>query len=292
MDNQTNSGILVSRMPDNNIFHILYDLFMYYDDTIREVYIYNNLHNPIDIDNPCQKWRRFVLHRIFKSEIKYTNELFVYNYPKRQPFDHMHYIKNEISTTLLDMLKNIIPQNKGKYILINQRHENNRYMYDTSTGEPIHYFLTKYNFEIPVRYCCFDDMQPEEQYEICSNAAVFISMHGAACTNIIFTPISTPLIEINFRKYWFCDPVCDAHFNQEISFDTKCNGSLIHSHYHKADFHNLCGLMGKKYYEITPDKYTGRFRDRNPISKENIHINGIYLIGLIKNVLTKIKEKE
>ena len=291
MDKQDNDHILVSRMPDNNIFHILYDLMMYYHESITDVYIYNNTHNPIDIENPCQKWRRFVIERIFKTEIKYTNELFIYNSPKRQQFNHIHYLKNEASPILLTMLKNIIPQNQGKYILINQRHENNRYMYDTSTGEPIHYFLGKYNFGIPLRYCCFDDMRPEEQYEICSNAAIFISMHGAACTNIIFTPISTPLIEINLRKCWYCDPVCDAHFNQEIPFDVKCNGSLIHSNYHKADFHNLCGLLGKPYYEFTPDKYSGRFRDRNPISKENIHVDGIYLIGLIKNVLNKIKEK-
>jgi hypothetical protein len=60
-----------------------------------------------------------------------------------------------------------------------------------------------------------------------------------------------------------------------------CDGGLIHPHYHKADFHNLSHLLGKKYYEITPDKYSGNFRDKNPISKENIHINGEYLIKLI-----------
>jgi hypothetical protein len=124
-------------------------------------------------------------------------------------------------------------------------------------------------------------MTPQEQYDICSGAALFISAHGAACTNMIFMPISTPIIEINFRKHWYCDPVCDNHFHNKISFDTNCDGGLIHPHYHKADFHNLSHLLGKKYYEITPDKYSGKFRDKNPISKENIHINGEYLIKLI-----------
>jgi fructose-1,6-bisphosphatase/inositol monophosphatase family enzyme len=92
-------------------------------------------------------------------------------------------------------------------------------------------------------------MTPEEQYHICSEAALFISAHGAACSNMIFTPSSTPMIEINFRKDWYCDPVCDQHYHNKISFDTKCNGQLLHAEYHKADFHNLSHLLGKKYYE-------------------------------------------
>jgi hypothetical protein len=280
--------VLVSRHSDNNIFHILYDLTMYYDPSYKNIYIYND--QTLDIENPCQKWRRYLLKRIFNiaGNVQYTSQLFVYNHPKRNPYDHIHYIKYTTSPIILEMLKNVIPPAPSKgstYILLNQRRKNNRYVYDSLTGEPIHLILNKNQFSIPFRYCCFDEMTPEEQYDACSNAAIFISMHGAACTNLIFTPISTPLIEINFRKDWYCDPVCDAHFNQKIPFESKCDGSLIHPDYHKADFHNLCYLLGKKYYEITPEKYTGRFRDRNPISKENIHINGIYLIGVINALL-------
>lgn len=274
----------VSRIPDNNIFHILYDLIMYYDPSYSNVYIHcDEIYN---INNPCQKWRKFLLERVFHTQVKYTNILFVYNHPKRSPFNHVHYIKYDKYPIILEMLKNVIPAENGKYILMNQRKENNRYLYDTKTNIPIHLFLEQYKetFHIPYRYCCFDDMTPEEQYDICSEAALFICAHGAACTNMIFMPISTPVIEINFRKDWYCDPVCDDHFHDKISFDTKCNGTRIHPDYHKADFHNLCYLLGKKYYEITPDKYSGRFRDRNPISKENIHINGEYLIQLINRI--------
>jgi hypothetical protein len=162
------------------------------------------------------------------------------------------------------MLKHIDTPEHGKYILLNQRKQNNRYMYDTITGLPIHIFLQQNQdqFHIPFKFCCFDDMTPEEQYHICSESALFISAHGAACSNIIFT-----------------------HFHNKISFDTKCNGPLLHAEYHKADFHNLSHLLGKKYYEITPDRYSGKFRDRNPISKENIHINGRYLVKLIHKII-------
>jgi len=283
-----NPQVFISRIQDNNIFHILYNLIMYYDASYSMIYMYyDESHRDIsNINSSCQKWRKFLLERIFRTDVKYTNKLLVYNQPKRSPFSHNRYIKYDKDPILLQMLKNVIPAENGKYILMNQRKENNRYIYDTKTNIPIHLFLEKYKetFHIPYRYCCFDDMTPEEQYNICSEAALFICGHGAACTNMIFMPISTPVIEINFRKDWFCDPVCDDHFHNKISFDTKCNGSLIHPGYHKADFHNLCHLIGKKYYEITPDKYSGRFRDRNPISKENIHINGEYLIKLINRI--------
>jgi len=290
----TNS--FVSRIPDNNIFHILYDLYMYYDASYSDIYIYYDEQSKnIDINHPCQNWRKFILEAVFQCKVKYTNQLSVYNYPKRNPFQHTHYIKYDKDNVFVEMLKHIIPTSDcGKYILLNQRKENNRYMYDTITGLPIHIFLeqNQNKFPIPFRFCCFDDMTPEEQYHICSEAALFISAHGAACTNMIFTPSSASLIEINFRKDWYCDPVCDQHFHNKISFDTRCNGTLLHPGYHKADFHNLSHLLGKKYYEITPDRYTGQFRDRNPISKENIHINGQYLVKLIHKITASLPSQK
>lgn len=290
----TNS--FVSRIPDNNIFHILYDLYMYYDASYSDIYIYYDEQSKnIDINHPCQNWRKFILEAVFQCKVKYTNQLSVYNYPKRNPFQHTRYIKYDKDNVFVEMLKHIIPTSDcGKYILLNQRKENNRYMYDTITGLPIHIFLeqNQNKFPIPFRFCCFDDMTPEEQYHICSEAALFISAHGAACTNMIFTPSSASLIEINFRKDWYCDPVCDQHFHNKISFDTRCNGTLLHPGYHKADFHNLSHLLGKKYYEITPDRYTGQFRDRNPISKENIHINGQYLVKLIHKITASLPSQK
>jgi hypothetical protein len=281
---------MISRNPDNNIFHILYDLYMYYDANYSDIYIYYDEQTKnIDINNPCQKWRKFLLECIFQCKVKYTNQ-FCIQFPQRNPFQHTRYIKYDKDPVFVEMLKHIITSDHGKYILLNQRKENNRYMYDTITGLPIHIFLQQNQdqFHIPFKFCCFDDMTPEEQYHICSEAALFISAHGAACSNMIFTPSSTPMIEINFRKDWYCDPVCDQHYHNKISFDTKCNGQLLHAEYHKADFHNLSHLLGKKYYEITPDRYSGKFRDRNPISKENIHINGQYLVKLIHKITTSL----
>ena len=205
------TNLFISRIPDNNIFHILYDLYIYYNADYSDIYIYYDEQTKnIDVSNPCQKWRKFLLECVFQCKVKYTNQFCIQS-PKRKPFQHTRYIKYDKDPVFVEMLKkHIIPTPEhGKYILLNQRKQNNRYMYDTITGLPIHIFLQQNQdkFPIPFKFCCFDDMTPEEQYHICSESALFISAHGAACSNIIFTPSSTPLIEINFRKDWYCDPV-------------------------------------------------------------------------------------
>ena len=110
-------------------------------------------------------------------------------------------------------------------------------------------------------------------------------MHGAACTNLIFTPKDVVFIEINFRTNWYCDPVCDEHFTCKIGINEKCNGPLLHKNYHKADYHNLSYLLGRKYFEINPICYGGKFIDRNPISKESIYVNSKQIIDIINNSL-------
>jgi hypothetical protein len=122
----------------------------------------------------------------------------------------------------------------------------------------------------------------EEQYDICSDAALFICGHGAGCTNLIFTPKNCPLIEINFRNHWYCDPVCEDHYNGTISINEKCNGKLCYREYfHKADYHNLCHLIDKKYLEVEAVEYGGRFLSKNPISKQRIYIDGNQLAHTI-----------
>jgi hypothetical protein len=164
--------------------------------------------------------------------------------------------------------------------LFNQRSINNRYLYDANTELPLQDFLLLKDLKVPLKICSFDTMTPEEQYEFCSKAIIFISAHGAGCTNCIFTPIDCPLIEINLRTHWYCDPVCDDHFYEKISINKKCETKLDKP-FHKADYHNLCSLINKKYFEIEPLYYSGKFMSRNPISKEKIYIDGEKLLEII-----------
>jgi hypothetical protein len=267
----------ISNISDNNIFHIFYHIIKYYSEDYINVFI---LSSNINIENKCQQWRLFVMKKIYKN-VQFISSNNVNNRMINVPYDHMNFIKYQKSDLLIKIIKNLIPPNLGKYILLNQRKLNNRYVYDYETKEGLDKILRTTQFKIPIKTCCFDEMSIQEQYNICSGAKVFISMHGAACTNLIFTPQDVIFIEINFRTNWYCDPVCDDHFNCKIGINDKCNGKLLYPNYHKADYHNLAYLLGRTYFEINPISYGGKFIDRNPISKENIYVNTKEIINII-----------
>ena len=72
--------------------------------------------------------------------------------------------------------------------------------------------------------------------------------------------------------------------------NTKCDGKLTYRPYfHKADYHNLCYLLGKKYLEIEAIKYDGGFLNKNPISKKNIYIDGEKIIKDVNELLIEKK---
>lgn len=271
----------ISNISDNNIFHIFYHIIKYYSEDYINVFI---LSSNIDIENKCQQWRLFVMKKIYKN-VQFISSNNVNNRMINVPYDHMNFIKYQKSDLLIKIIENLIPPNLGKYILLNQRKLNNRYVYDYETKEGLDKILRTTQFKIPIKTCCFDEMSIQEQYNICSGAKVFISMHGAACTNLIFTPQDVIFIEINFRTSWYCDPVCDDHFNCKIGINDNCNGKLLHPNYHKADYHNLAYLLERKYFEINPISYGGKFIDRNPISKENIYVNSKEIIDIINNTI-------
>jgi hypothetical protein len=277
----TNNITYISNISDNNIFHIFYHIIKYYSEDYINVFI---LSSNINIENKCQKWRLFVMNKIY-GNVQYISSNNINNKMINIPYDTINFIKYQKSDLLIKIIKNLIPTNSGKYILINQRKLNNRYLYDYETKQGLDKILKENEFKIPVKTCCFDSMSIEEQYNICSGAKIFISMHGAACTNLIFTPLDVIFIEINFRTSWYCDPVCDDHFNCKIGINDKCNGKLLHPNYHKADYHNLAYLLERKYFEINPISYGGKFIDRNPISKENIYVNSKEIIDIINNTI-------
>ena len=73
--------------------------------------------------------------------------------------------------------------------------------------------------------------------------------------------------------------------------NSKCNGKLTFKPYfHKADYHNLCYLIDKPYFEIKADKYEGGFENRNPISKKNIFIDGKKFINFINNLIKFVQK--
>lgn len=282
------SSFIVSDITDNNIFHIFaFDIIKYYNPKCAKAFI---ISNNIDKTTNCQKWRYFVMKKLYNCCYIKTKELtFIKNkyhegynchkFINYKPDSHIKNIYNKI-------MSNAVYTNK-KYILLNVRNDQ-RILYENKTGLKLEDFLEKQKDKLmnPFLYCNFAEMTPKQQYKMCNNASLFISAHGAGCTNLIFTPQTTPLIEINFRKHWYCDPVCDKHFHGKISMNKKCDGKLTYKpEFHKADYHNLCHLLGKKYIEIEAIKYDGGFVTINPISKKYIYIDGDHLIKKINKLL-------
>ena len=273
----------ISKIPDNNIFHILiFDVLPNYQENYDKISIYEN---NIDKNNQCQKWRLFIMQKIYNKKVDYVN-FNNFNQINNPPlYDCWKFIKFKSSIQLISLINKINSNKNGEYILLNQRKPDNRYLHDFNTKLYLQNYLKQKQFKLPFKFCCFDDMNVQEQYDICSKAAIFISVHNAGCTNLIFTPLNCPLIEINYRKHWYCDPVCDDHLNNKISINKKCNGKLqYYPEYHKADYHNLCHLLGKKYVEIDPIEYGGTYIDRNPINKKRIYIDGENLVNIVNSL--------
>jgi len=205
-------------------------------------------------------------------------------------YDCWKFIKYQPEIKLINIVDKIRPSThtNGEYILLNIRNDS-RVLFDYQTKLKLEVFLQSQKLPINLKICDFSIIPVEEQYNLCSNARVFISAHGAGCTNLIFTPKNCPLIEINFRKHWYCwdnDNICELHRNNIISINDKCEGpNKSHGGFHKADYHNLCHLIDKPYFEIEAVEYGGRFLSVNPISKEKIYIDGSNLINLLINIL-------
>ena len=278
----------VSTNPDDNVFHVWYDMIEYFSPHYKEIHIVDA---GIDKDSRVQRWRLFLLQKIFpKKTIKYVQSSSKPPSIKlRIGYDHNTFIQYPIKDPHRSIVDRICSKEKGEYVLFNQRAFDDRYLFDSNTSLPLEEFLKTQQLTFPIKFCAFHEMTVEEQYEACSRALVFVSAHGAGCTNLIFTPIECPLIEVNQRTHWYCDPVCDDHFFNKTNINDHCQGKLnFRTAYNKADFHDLCYLIGKKYREISPVKYEGVFKSRNPISKQKIFVDGNILVNTIEDCLNII----
>jgi hypothetical protein len=279
------NNCLFSTIPDNNIFHIFAcDIIKRYKTNVKHIFIDEN---NIDKNNSCQLWRLFVMKKLYPdANIQFKKTIAKPSKETHGGYESWKFTKYPLDSHIYEIIDKINSKCTPEYILLNQRSYNNRYLYDYETKLPLQDYLLTKEFKYPVKICNFETMTPEEQYDICSKAKLFISAHGAGCTNLIFTPIDCPLIEINLRKHWHCDPVCDDHYFEKISINEKCNGKLIITEdFHKADYHNLCYLSNKKYTEIEGVCYVGKFNDRNPISKQEVHIDGEILTKIIEEYI-------
>jgi hypothetical protein len=123
-----------------------------------------------------------------------------------------------------------------------------RKVLDLTTKKPLEETLSK----VGIKCAYFEDLTTQEQIDFVKDAKIFISPHGSALTNIIFTHPNCKIVEISSRKNWFCDPLCHKHKNNIIAESDNCNSK---SKFYKYDFIHQAILLNKKHYEYVCDEY-------------------------------------
>jgi len=188
---------------------------------------------------------------------------------------------------------------------------NNRILYDNDEKVKnnknvfVHDILAKElkKLNIPFKSTSFDNTSFDEQAEFLKDVKILIACHGTAFTNLFLLPKIATIMEVSFRKYWFCDPVCDCHYTGKCTYKTDCENrnKVINKYtfdekkekliYHKAEYYNLSQLFGIGYKEILIEDANGYFNDNtntndinNPINLTNIYINTNAVINKIRKL--------
>ncbi len=288
----------VTSSSESNIFHVLLKEVL----PLRKLDAASRLEGKLFIVEDkikrrslCQRWRKAVLSSLF-SKVKYIKEERtgklddpVFLGKGAVAYDPHVYVDLKPNGQFLELVNSIRDHVKLRrpptyYVLLCQREPNNRYLLESATNLPLQEYLTEAlkKRQIPFRYCDFARMTPREQIDICRGAKVFVSAHGAGNTNLAFTPDGSHILEYNFRRHWYCDPMCDRHYSGQLPFDEDCGGGLtFRPHFHKADYRNLSLLLDRPYLELEADHIEG-IRGRNPILRERLFVDGKKLLESIE----------
>ena len=238
-------------------------------------------------DDASGRWRLALLNSMYDNV--YIGEL-----PKDLSFEEIHEIKDWVYGMVDNQtFSQIAPspfhiemaglikahygtgQCVGEKVVYVERAQS-RILFDYETKVPLGDYLSNKCAEVSIAFNSFnfDQASFEFQLETLSRAKILLACHGAANTNLFLLPSNAALFEVNFRKYWFCDPVCRRHLSGEISYQTDCGGPLTWKDtFHKAEYHNLAQLFGVAYleFEITDAEH---FLNDNPIELESIFVDG------------------
>lgn len=280
-----------TRYKDENLFHIFFaDILSVYGMKIEAGHSIFIVKNEINPDSSVQIWRRYLLSKPFDS-VHYIEESELDSIQNpielkegAYQFEIHELIQFHPKKSLIRFIEKLkSPPEDDRYILLVQRNEDDRFLLDHATGDPIEKILTarKNEFKLPLKVVNFSRLNPQEQERICSGASIMVAMHGAGLTNLIFTPPDCHIIEVNYRRHWYCDPVCDDHYNETLAYNKDCGGPLTFKpDFHKADYHNLSLLLGKNYTEVEAEAYEG-YTQAIPICRKRVFVDSNQLIRYI-----------
>lgn len=167
-------------------------------------------------------------------------------------------------------------------VLIQRR--DSRVLRAVETGEALEHWLGP-RLEaagIPWRLVVFEELEPLQQWRAVAAARLLVGVHGSGLTNLVFTPPTCRVLEIDFRRHWQCDPLCEGHRSGRLALHQACDAvRRYRPGYHKADYHNLCGLFGRPYESLSVESASG-FRSANPIDATQVSVAGETLLQRIR----------
>jgi hypothetical protein len=285
-----NNTMIISHYYDNaNIFHVIlkeFPVLLQYTKDHNQRYDLVLTHTK----GGCQvlEYRRMLYTPFFnvvmyKMNAQESINLRKFPYALFNPFKFQPVKRNNEFCNALCTIKDFynIKDSNAPVVVFSLRKQN-RVLYDIHTKQPIENIVAEKYGAHSIVY--FEKMDPVEQLCILQNCKVLCGVHGANLVNLVFTRSVAHIVEIDFKTHWYCDPVCDDHLQKKLKPCEKCNGKLTRGGYHKADYHNLALLSGKKHTSVSAE-YTEYFIDRNPINVQRVYVDFNKLSTCIDNAL-------
>ena len=204
---------------------------------VKNIYVNNNdINHKIVKNAPREVSCLFhpILLKVHFRWTKYCTPLTIEDKPDVKSIRFFELLKHRMNITCL--LKEIVFVNRKSI----------RRVLDLTTKQPLEVILSKMG--IVCKF--FEDLSPEGQFKLVSQAKVFISPHGSGLTNMFMTHPQCKIVEITYRKTFFCDPICEKHRNGYLLHDEDCH---TNKPFYKYDYFHQAKLLGKQHFEYMAD---------------------------------------
>ena len=176
---------------------------------VKNIYVNDNKINHKIVKNApreCCLFHPRMLQVHFKWT-KYNTPLTIQDRPNRDMINFFEYLKRKMN----------INCSLNEIVFVNRKYT--RRLLDLTTKQPLEELLSK----IGIVCVFFEDLSPSDQFRLVSQAKVFVSPHGSGLTNMIFTHPKCKIVEITYRKTFFCDPICEKHRNGTLLHKEDCH---------------------------------------------------------------------
>lgn len=208
--------------------------------------------------------------------------------PMVDPFSFSEIAPSPLHIAVANRVKAIYGSNTSKENkVVYVERKTDRVLFDYDTKSPLRDALQNRLEPLGIEFVTanFDRATFADQARTLADAKIMLSCHGAANTNLFLLPEGAALLEVNFRKYWFCDPVCTRHKSGELAYRKDCGGPLTYRNtFHKADYHNLSQIFGIRYKELEIED-AEKFTSSNPIGLENIFVDADVVAENIREII-------